>query len=145
MPVYHRPFPSQHPTGPHVHTHDGVAHVHDSRADAWVFWIFICCVIAVQVLVFVWKRRAPKNFGLVTTAALWLFPLINATYFLSVKFIVTWALFSLATGYFVRLALQKPLQPTTPRAGRLAETRQSAEHWIDLAPSFYVQFTDSST
>lgn len=118
MPVYHAvPHPAQHPPGVHTHIHDGVIHAHDTRADSWIFWTFALCVVAVQVLVFHWKRKSPKTFGLVTTGALWAFPMANALYMLSVKFIGAWLLFSLATGYFVRLATRKPLPPTTPRAG----------------------------
>ena len=115
MPTYGHP--PAHPAGLHTHVHDGVVHAHDTRADAWIFWAFISSVVAVQVLVFVWKSRSPKSFGVVSTCALWSFPLLNAVYHGSIKFIVAWVLFSLATGYFVRLALRKPLQPSTPRAG----------------------------
>ena len=124
MPPY-RPPPdmnAHHPPGLHKHMHDGIVHAHDTRADAWIFWVFLVCIIVVQVLVFLWKRRSPKTFGLVTTGALWLFPLLSAAYHLSIKFMIAWFFFSLATGYYVRLALRKPMHSSTPRAGNTVDS-----------------------
>jgi hypothetical protein len=115
----HHAFADEHPAGLHAHVRDGVAHVHDTRADALIFWGLLLGVVAIQALIYFWKRRSPKTFGLVTLLALWTFPLISALLQFSIRFVSVWLLYSAATAYFVRLATRKPLLPKTPRAGML--------------------------
>ncbi|XP_033103768.1 RING finger protein 121-like isoform X2 [Anneissia japonica] len=77
--------------------------------------ILISVLIVAQVLLVQWKQRRYKSYQAVTLLGMWLIPFfftINAHWW---RFLVTWIVFSIITGYIIFKATRKPLPGNTPR------------------------------
>lgn len=111
----HRRHAEQHDAAPHLHEHGDHAHVHDPVRDAVVFWALVLGLVLMQCGLKYWKERRPRQFNGVSLLGLWLFPAGSAALSRAWVFAATWVAFSLAVGWHLRLARQKPLQATTPR------------------------------
>lgn len=68
-----------------------------------------------QLIRYIWRKRHPKSYNIASLAGLFLTPVAFSLYSFYWRFVLLWLAFAAATGYFVRLARQKPLAVTTPK------------------------------
>ena len=106
----------EHPPGVHAHVHGNHTHSHDTKVEGLVFYFLLFGMMGMQYGLAYWKRSHPKSFRTASLAGLWLVPAVTSLPRLSFRFLSIWTAYSLAVAYHYRLARQKPLQPTTPRA-----------------------------
>jgi len=80
-----------------------------------VFLFLLVVMVTAQVVLFTWRKQHYQSYQKATLAGLWLFPFLFSDYFHFWRFVFVWTLFSIATGYHVRLAMGNPLDVTAPR------------------------------
>ncbi|KFM78190.1 RING finger protein 121, partial [Stegodyphus mimosarum] len=87
---------------------------HESM-HAWMILILLITVVVSQVLLVEWKKRYNRSYQRVSLLAMWLIPVIISVNHGWIRFIITWAIFTLLTCIVISRALQKPIAGMTPR------------------------------
>ncbi|XP_018018380.1 RING finger protein 121 [Hyalella azteca] len=87
---------------------------HDSMHAEMVLVLFIVTLIAHVALV-IWKKTHFKTYQQVSMVGVWLAPFIVCLNLQWWVFVFWWLVFTCITGLVMRSAMQRPLQPTTPR------------------------------
>ncbi|KAI9593812.1 hypothetical protein BDF19DRAFT_447002 [Syncephalis fuscata] len=79
-----------------------------------MFVIFLGAIAGSQIVFFFWKRHHLRSFQLATVIGLWLIPAAFCIYGGLVRFLIIWAIYSLANGWIIHRATQTPLHHLTP-------------------------------
>ncbi|KAL2916829.1 hypothetical protein HK105_203608 [Polyrhizophydium stewartii] len=77
--------------------------------------ILLGSLIGSQIAIMAWKRYHAQSFNMATLLGLWIVPMgigFNAGNY---RFVFVWTLFSIANTYIVKLALESPMQSSTPK------------------------------
>jgi RING finger protein 121/175 len=87
---------------------------HDSMHAKMVLILLVTLILA-QVLLVEWKKRYYRSYSFWTLLGLWVVPLVISVKSTWWRFCFFWALFTIITGFIIRLSRRKPIQGTTPR------------------------------
>jgi len=88
---------------------------HHNGLHKMVFFVLIFSIIAAQFALYQWKKHRYSAFRNVTLIGLWTIPLIMSIYSGFWRMVTLWTIFTIITGYIIKIAIKKPLQPKTPR------------------------------
>ncbi|EDQ85429.1 uncharacterized protein MONBRDRAFT_38886 [Monosiga brevicollis MX1] len=80
-----------------------------------MFLVLVGTLVLAQILLTMWKKRHFASYQAVTLLGLWIFPIYFAILHEVWRLILTWALYTLITGYVSFLASQRQLSVKTPR------------------------------
>ncbi len=84
------------------------------KASGTLMLLIICMVVG-QTGIFYWKKAHFRSYQNVTLACLWAFPLLGCIRMGWWRFVFISSVFSVVTGYYVRLATKVPLDVQAPR------------------------------
>jgi RING finger protein 121 len=87
---------------------------HDAM-HAEMFLIFLFVLAVAQVILVVWKQRHFKSYQVVTTIGLWLIPCVVSISKGYWRFILSWIVFTVFSGYIYSQANQQQISGRTPR------------------------------
>jgi len=88
----------------------------EEQPHSGLILLFICLFVCLaQFGLYQWKKQRYSSFRNITLLGMWLIPLFWSIYFIYWRMITIWILFSFITGYIIKIATKKPLEPQTPR------------------------------
>lgn len=90
-------------------------HQGHEKMHAEMLLILLVTLIASQVLLVFWKTKHFKSFQIFTMFGMWLIPFILSIRFFYTRFLITWFIFTLITGFVTKKAYKVPLDRSTPR------------------------------
>lgn len=77
--------------------------------------ILLSTLIVSQIVLVQWKNRHPKSYNIATLVGMWIIPFGFSIYHHWWRFLLTWIIFTVVTGFIVTKARKKPLHGSTPR------------------------------
>lgn len=80
-----------------------------------ILYLLIAFALAVQLVVYTWKKHHSSSYQISTLIIIWLVPLYLFLKVPSYQFVSVWVGFSLAYGYYTMLSLRRSIEPRTPR------------------------------
>jgi hypothetical protein len=75
-------------------------------------------VVVFQTALFLYAKRYPQQYMLITTVCLWLFPglfALRSSIKLNIRFLTIWILFTCGNFYILYLVFVKPFASDTPK------------------------------
>ena len=90
-------------------------HGHDHLSPGVTVLLLFFSMMVAQALLYQWKLRSYRTYHNTTLFFLWILPCLMSLRLMYWRFILSWVVFSLLTGYFLVLASKKPLASDTPR------------------------------
>jgi len=96
-------------------TDEEVIHVEKVNGGNALLFLLFFLIIAAQVALYLWKKHRYSSFRNVTLLGLWVIPFGWSLYLGYWRMIFIWIIFSSITGYIIKIASKKPLEPHTPR------------------------------
>ncbi|XP_064080544.1 E3 ubiquitin ligase RNF121-like [Macrobrachium nipponense] len=97
----------------HLRLHE--KHRGHEEMHAEMVLILLAVTVASQIGLVAWKKHHYKSYQLVSMLGVWMIPFILCLHNHWWRFIFIWLLFSSITVIVVKKALERPLDPTTPR------------------------------
>jgi len=88
----------------------------EEQEAARVVGVVLWFIVGSQYGLYVWKKRNFASYQKTTLVGVWMLPMLFCLYHYDTchRFLAVWLLYSLATGYFVRLTQARPLPRDTP-------------------------------